>query len=82
MSDSKVNTLGRLNEALFAELDRLEQVDPSNADELRLEIDRARAVQGVAKQINASAQTILNAAEYRAEWAGARQATMPKMLEG
>lgn len=51
MSDSKINTLGRLNEALFAELDRLEQVDPSNADELRLEIDRAlerrlRAVDG------------------------------------
>ena len=82
MSDSKINTLGRLNEALFAELDRLEQVDPSNADELRLEIDRARAVQGVARQINASAQTILKTAAFRAELMGARQATMPRMLEG
>lgn len=82
MSDSKVNTLGRLNEALFAELERLDQVDPGDAEALRLEIDRARAVQGVAKQINASAQTILKTAAFRAEWAGIKQTTMPKMLEG
>lgn len=81
MSDSKVNTRGRLNDALFAELERLDQVDPGDAEALRMEISRAQAVQGVAREINASAQTILKAAEYRAEWAGARQATMPKMLE-
>ena len=76
------NTLGRLNESLFAELDRIESVDAGDADALRAEISRANAIQGIAREINASAQTILKSAEFRAEWAGAKTAKMPKMLEG
>jgi len=75
------NTMGRLTDALFAELERLEQVDASDRDALRAEIDRSRAVQGIAKELNESAKTILDTARYRAEWAGARTAAMPKMLE-
>jgi len=75
------NTMGRLTDALFAQLERLEQVDASDRDALRAEIDRSRAVQGIAKELNESAKTILDTARYRAEWAGARTAAMPKMLE-
>ena len=76
------NSLGRLNEVLFAELERLDALDASDTEALRAEIDRSRAVQGVAKEINASARTILDTAQYRAEWAGAKQAHVPRLLEG
>ena len=75
------NTLGRLNEILFAELERLNAVDASNADAVNLEVSRSKAIQEVAREVNQSAKTIMDAAKFRAEWAGARTAKMPKLLE-
>lgn len=76
------NTLGRLNEVLFAELERLNALDVSDADALQAEIERSKAVQGVAKEINTSARSVLETAKLRAEWAGARVAQPSKLLEG
>lgn len=76
------NTLGRLNEVLFAELERLNALDVSDADALQAEIERSKAVQGVAKEINTSARSVLETAKLRAEWAGAKVAQPSKLLEG
>lgn len=76
------NSLGRLNEALFAELERLEGVDASDRSALDAEIERARAMQGVAREINASARTVFDMVELKAEWAGSRNMSAPKLLEG
>ena len=76
------NTLGRLNEVLFAELERLDAVDVTDEAALRAEVERSKAVQGVAKEINTSARSVLETARLRAEWAGARVAQPSKLLEG
>jgi hypothetical protein len=76
------NSLGRLNEVLFAELERLDALDVSDDKALRAEIERSKAVQGVAKEINISARSVLDTAKLRAEWAGARVAQPSKLLEG
>lgn len=76
------NTLGRLNEVLFAELERLDAVDVTDEAALRAEVERSRAVQGVAKEINTSARSVLETARLRAEWSGARVAQPSKLLEG
>lgn len=79
---NNANTLGRLNEILFAELERLNALDATDKDALEAEVERSKAVQGVAKEINTSARSVLETARLRAEWAGAKQARTPKMLEG
>lgn len=76
------NTLGRLNEVLFAELERLNDVDVTDADALQAEVERSKAVQGIAKEINISARSVLDTAKLRAEWAGAKVAKPSKLLEG
>lgn len=75
------NTLGRLNEVLFAELERLNAVDVTDAAALSAEVERSKAVQGVAKEINTSARSVLAHAELKARLRGINMAT-PKMLEG
>lgn len=75
------NTLGRLNEVLFEELERLNAIDATDKDALHAEVERSKAVQGVAKEINASASTILASAELKASLRGIKMTT-PKLLEG
>ena len=82
MASKGENTLGRLNEVLFAELERLNALDSSDAAALQAEVERSKAVQGVAKEINISARSVLETAKPRAEWAGARVAQPSKLLEG
>lgn len=56
------NTLADLNDHLFAELERLG--DESLAgDALSAEIERARAISGVAQQVVSNASTVLRACE-------------------
>lgn len=74
------NTLGRMTDMLFEELERLNGIDVTDAEALSAEVERSKAMQGVAKEINASAKSQLEAAQFRAEWAGARQAAVPKVL--
>jgi len=82
MAQKGENTLGRLNEVLFAELERLNAVDVTDAAALQAEVERSKAVQGVAKEINTSARSVLETAKLRAEWAGAKVAQPSKLLEG
>ena len=44
----------KVSESLLAQLDRLEAVDASNADALRMEVSRAKAVQGITAQLIAN----------------------------
>ena len=74
------NTLGRMTDMLFEELERLNGLDVTDAEALAAEVERSKAMQGMAKEINQSAKSQLEAAQFRAEWAGARQAAVPKVL--
>ena len=74
------NTLGRMTDMLFEELERLNGLDVTDAEALSAEVERSKAMQGMAKEINQSAKSQLEAAQFRAEWAGARQAAVPKVL--
>ena len=80
MTDTKQNDLGRLNEVLFAELERLGSVDLENEDAVKLEISRSKAIEGIAKTTVDNARTILEATRIRAEFG--RTAPIPRMLEG
>lgn len=82
MAKAGDNTLGRLNEVLFAELERLNALDVADDEALKAEIERSKAVQGVAREINTSARSVLDTVRLRAEWAGAKVAQPSRLLEG
>lgn len=49
----KQNDLKKLNDVLFAELERLGNVDLGNEDAVRLEISRSKAIEGIAETVEA-----------------------------
>ena len=67
MAGSK-NMLGRLTDVLFEELERLNSIDVSDAEALDAEVKRSRAIQGVAREVNASAATVMSQARLVAEY--------------
>ncbi|WP_142415434.1 hypothetical protein [Hathewaya massiliensis] len=75
------NTLGDLNLHLFAELERLGE-EELKGEELREEIERAKAITSVANQIISNANTVLQAKKFQAETSGRESVTSSKMLEG
>lgn len=75
------NTLGDLNNHLFAELERLGD-EELKGDELKEEIARAKSVTDVAAKIVDNANTVLNAEKFKAETLGKSKIETPKMLEG
>lgn len=74
------NTLGDLNNHLFAELERLGDED-LKGDELIEEMNRAKSIADVSTQIIANAHVILQAEKFRDEKINLDR-QMPKMLEG
>lgn len=58
----------KVSESLLAQLDRLEAVDASNADALRMEISRAKAVQGITAQLIANGNMTLEACRLKLEY--------------
>lgn len=74
------NTLGDLNNHLFAQLERLGEED-LKGDELKDEILRAKAVTEVASRIIDNANTVLAAKKLQADTLGRSNVTIPKMLE-
>ena len=74
------NSLGRLNEVLFDELERLNDVDLGDEDAVRREIERSRAIEGVSKNIIENGKTILTATRMRAEFG--MDTKVPTLLEG
>ncbi len=74
------NTLGDLNNHLFAQLERLSEEDLKGA-QLQEEIDRANAVNNVASRIIANGALVLNAKKIQDNRMDA-ELEIPKMLEG
>lgn len=74
------NTLGDLNNHLFAQLERLSDEDLAGDDLVR-EIKRARAITSLASQVVAGGQLMLRAKQFQDNANGA-DATVPKLLEG
>lgn len=76
------NTLTDLNNHLFAQLERLNDEDLSS-EQMAAEIQRAKAITGLASQIIANGTLVLKAIEVEQEYFGDRKAsTIPKMLIG
>lgn len=73
------NTLGDLNNHLFAQLERLGEED-LNGDGLQEEINRAKAITAVASQIIANGSLVLEAKKLSDD--RLEHVQLPKMLEG
>jgi hypothetical protein len=74
------NTLGDLNNHLFAQLERLSDED-IKGDALGEEIKRAKAVTSIAHQIISNGSLVLNAQKFHTEFKS-KDLQKPKMLEG
>lgn len=74
------NTLGDLNGYLFEQLERLNNPEMTE-DEMKLEIERARTVTGVASQVISNGNLVLKA-KIAYDENLQRDAVKPKLLEG
>lgn len=74
------NTLGDLNNHLFAQLERLSDEELSG-EKLTEEITRAKAVSGIASQIISNGSLVLEARKL-VENSLSADVVVPKMLEG
>lgn len=74
------NTLGDLNNHLFAQLERLNDED-IKGDELDEEINRARAISDIASRIIANGSLVLQAKKL-ADGRVSAETEIPNMLEG
>lgn len=75
------NTLGDLNNHLFAQLERLSD-EELQGESLQEEIERAKSVTTVASQIISNGKLILKAKELEIETLGRSKTEFPTMLEG
>jgi hypothetical protein len=78
------NTLGDLNNHLFAQLERLGEEDLKD-ENLQEEINRARAITGLASQIIANGTLVLKGRHLQLEYgveseSGKPEKRLPKML--
>ena len=74
--------LGDLNEHLYAELDKLRAVDVRDTEMISSEVSRSKAIEGLARVVVDTANTVLDATRMRAEFSKGTVVSVPKMLEG
>lgn len=74
------NTLGDLNNHLFAQLERLNDEEITE-EQLEKEIARSKAIVGISNQIINNANVVLKAKTIELEY-GSDKDEMPKMLKG
>lgn len=74
------NKLVDLNNHLFAQLERLGDED-LKGDALTTEIERSRAITGVAKQLVQIGQLALDAEKFKQEHSNTPMTCLPEMLE-
>ena len=75
------NTLGDLNNHLFAQLERLGD-EELKGENLQEEIERAKAVTVIASQIISNGNLVLQAEKFKADTLGRSNAKPPEILEG
>lgn len=71
--------IGGVSDALFAELERLQVADSSDADALNLEISRAKAVREISATIIDNNKLVLDIAKAKAQMDG-KELLIPKGL--
>ena len=74
------NTLGDLNNHLFAQLERLND-EEMNMETLEMETNRAKAITMLAGKVIDNAKMVLDAKKYMDDAMDAEK-PLPKMLEG
>lgn len=74
------NTLGDLNNHLFAQLEKLND-DDLNGEELESEIKRSEAMAKIADQIIKNGELQFKAMKHMDEYGYERQKAIPEMLE-
>ena len=75
-----MNTLGDLNNHLFAAIERLNDEDLTD-EQLEKEIKRCDAIENIAKQVISNADLVLRACKFNDERMDAARKA-PRMLEG
>lgn len=75
------NTLGDLNNHLFAQLERLGD-EELKGEQLQEELERAKSITSIASQIISNGSLVLQSEKFKAETLGRSKADAPKMLEG
>ncbi|MEB5649838.1 hypothetical protein MXF31_09250 [Mammaliicoccus sciuri] len=74
------NTLGDLNNHLFAQLERLSDED-IKGEELREEVNRSKAIMGIAKNIIDNGSLVLESQKFIDDRFNENE-RLPKMLDG
>jgi len=74
------NTLSDLNNHLFAEIERLGDED-LNGEDLEKEMERAKAITGVATQIISNGALALRAEQFKSDVMSSKEVKIPKFLE-
>lgn len=74
------NTLGDLNNHLFAQLEKLND-DELNGEQLDAEIRRTEAMAKISEQIIKTGELQFKAMQHMDEYGYERQKTVPEMLE-
>ncbi len=74
------NTLGDLNNHLFAQLERLSD-EEIKGEELREEVNRSKAIMGIAKNIIDNGSLVLESQKFIDEKFN-DNGSLPKMLDG